>query len=716
MMKQSYIFLSLLICALSSSASAQVTWEPCNNSKVGFSTVESMIALPQGRLFVASAGAYDKYHVGVYRSDDWGKNWTQVLAGVSINSLTRDNLTGMIYATSDSALYRSSDGTSWEQAKNPDAPAKIVSVAIGPDQTLYAASYNSRVYRSTTQGTTWVEITSVLEDKYVLQLVSTPSRIFATSTKGIYESTNRGTTWAKLPNATISARYFKRTPNGTIVGMGTENRNRILDCSSDEGQTWYQSIIPGGIHIFLYALCVDSANNIYVSASNGIFSSRDNGKTWDSVRGAMDFTGHKMESDGEILYMGLRSPRNSATLRGYLIQSPNRGEYWTKEPEWGIGESRVNALHVDPDQAIVAATEHGLYRSHNKGDTWERLGQRDLENVTAYMRTKNGTLFAVDDGSGLFRSKDNGQTWVPVDTNATTIIRGIAETDDGSIFVVKHFTYIYWATTAGLYRSRDDGNSWDSIRNLTRFFDPWPRFNNITAHRNTLYMGVEGDGKPEHPYYVKDTAAIFLTTDWGATWTNSGINTIGRNASVQVNPHTGWVIGGSFLSTDGGSTWDLHEKWDRVQDMQLVARPNALYTFAYCCAPGVSFSDGATWDTIATPGVFGGRFNCGAIDSSGTLYGGSSQWYGVYRATAPTLKVSEPAADTRSRRANQVVSDHLVLPYSSKTPEVYDMLGRPYSCAVNHSGGDMHIDVRALPEGLYFAIGSDVTPFLKRAR
>jgi photosystem II stability/assembly factor-like uncharacterized protein len=681
-----------------------------------------MVALPHGVLFVGSAGKYDTYHIGVFRSEDSGKNWRQMLQGVAIYSLARDNGTGVLYAGSDSEMYRSTDnGESWVHTAVPNAPTQVIAIAVGSDHALYLATKPSRAYRSTSRGDTWVEITSVLEAGQVKSLMAAPSGIYAASTKGLYVSKNRGTTWTQLPAlANMNLTFLTLSPNGMLY-TGAYPQPDFL-CSSDQGVTWYRSeISPPANRNYVFHLCTDSLNYLYAWASLGLYRSEDNGQTWDSIKGAY-YYGYPMftpavsclHSAGATLYMGVDGGPNYS----YVSRSTDGGHSWSDPIGRGIGESIIRSLYVDPDQALVAATDHGLYRTHNKGVSWERLGAAQLEHVLAYVRTAGGSLFASEDTIGLFRSTDNGQTWEANDTAKGTYVEGLAATDDGSIFEVRRRLEIMTGRwIAGLFRSRTNGTTWDSIGSLNNFFNPYRGFLNMAVDHNTLYMAVDRGGFPSVPYFVDDTFPIYRSTDLGTSWSHSGAETIGFGAYVYVNPHTGTIMAGSLWSTDKGESWYRPGLVNITGKPQYVASPHALFAFAFSGPPYYSISDGETWDSIPTAEVFGGRFACGAIDSSGTLYGGSSGSYGVYRTNATLLSVDRSRTAAATGHARLVVTDYLIIPESSgETVEVFDLLGRARPCPIIRTLDGLRIDVHALPEGIYLAQGRQVTIFLKRLR
>ncbi|RNA66823.1 WD40/YVTN/BNR-like repeat-containing protein [Alteribacter keqinensis] len=104
---------------------------------------------------------------------------------------------------------------------------------------------------------------------------------------------------------------------------------------------------------------------------------------------------------------------------GSIVHVVGEGDSWSVN-DVDLEKGDIQSLAVDPySGAIFAGTfDHGLYRSENGGETFERIGEDVLhERVTALHVAPlqgggtYGTLYAGTEPSELYRSADGGETW-----------------------------------------------------------------------------------------------------------------------------------------------------------------------------------------------------------------------------------------------------------------------------------------------------------------
>ena len=223
------------------------------------------------------------------------------------------------------------------------------------------------------------------------------------------------------------------------------------------------------------------------------------------------------------------------TVGGGLNVSADDGETWTHIGTGGRlppAECDVRALTVYPNNParVLAGTDAGVYRTENRGSTWELLDSPmntewparvhrsspkwPLQNVVIWAITidpvEPDTIF-VGTRPGAFRSRDDGKTWDELSLNVRM---------DGPIGTPR--------TTIMLVDPRDHRTIWagtevDAVYRSTNGGDTWARMPEVGPQR----MAGDIHGlviKPGNP------ATTYCTT-----------------------PH------GFSTSTDDGASWDLHE-------------------------------------------------------------------------------------------------------------------------------------------------------------
>ncbi len=228
----------------------------------------------------------------------------------------------------------------------------------------------------------------------------------ATASGGLWKSTNGGSAWAPIfddqPISSIgSLAIAPSDPNVIYVGSGEAN-------------------IRGN-----------------VAAGNGIYVSRDAGKTWT----------HAWKQEGQIGTMAVHPRRAEVAFAAVLGHAfgpnPERGVYRTtdggktwqqvlkKDADTGASDVAIdpNNPHIvfaglwqarrTPWSLTSGGSGSGLYISRDGGDTWTQLTGKGLpEGVwgkvgIAIAPSDSRRVYALieADAGGLFRSDDGGDTW-----------------------------------------------------------------------------------------------------------------------------------------------------------------------------------------------------------------------------------------------------------------------------------------------------------------
>ena len=244
----------------------------------------------------------------------------------------------------------------------------------------------------------------------------------------------------------------------------------------------------------------------------------------------------------------------------------------------------------DPfDQILVGGS---MVKSNNGGNTWSPLFElgaavsvRDVKVDTS----TNRDIVLVATNSGLYRSADDGDTYTAVPTFAGLAVWSIVRTSAGWLASAQPCPAANVGVQCGqvttLYLSGDRGATWAPITNAGNVFS--------LNGRTTLGVGVPGDSVVyAYSSNQTDTAMrdVYRSADGGQTWVANGVNaaeiplnavpTAGGNnmnictaqcwynQSVLVDPtdpsrNTVWIGGTltSAVSTDGGSSWTLKTWW-----------------------------------------------------------------------------------------------------------------------------------------------------------
>jgi len=277
------------------------------------------------------------------------------------------------------------------------------------------------------------------------------------------------------------------------------------------------------------------------------------------------------------------------TVGAGVWHSPNGGEKWRRskmnlpflaEP----GEIQIRALAVYPQDPnrILAGSEMGLYRSEDKGATWDLVESPIEDGVqiwsVAVHPTNPDIIFAGTKPPAVYRSIDGGKHWdklpIPI---AERCFAGAPKVTNIVFDPRDHRSVWVSVEIDGVYCSRDGGDSWTHLPPLG------DNFLNQDVHGLTIGMG-----KPTK-LHATTPDGIWTSTTEGESWTLHGFPRFFERDKIsycrgvalkQDNPDVIFVGNGDFVpgvigaiqrSTDGGQTW---------APAKLSAEPNStIYWF-----------------------------------------------------------------------------------------------------------------------------------------
>ncbi len=319
---------------------------------------------------------------------------------------------------------------------------------------------------------------------------------------------------------------------------------------------------------------------IYASSGGRLRISHDRGHAFSPLGDLRD------SLQGEIAI----SPVHPATLLaglsgGRCALSRDGGATWSL---CAGPAGRVLGFHFDrtgPARAMFAATDQGIWRSDDEGQTWQEktsglpwkemqgfAGGSDAGQGVAVLycavksRDDNGTF-----AGGLYRSKDRGETWqsamgrgLNTETKkadqyaygAISQYRQILTTDarPTTVYAFNTSTGFHPPHSDTVYRSDDGGESWRA----TYFEDPRFKEYNVDPQWITASTGQSWKGG-ETPFGVAicntDPDRVMLVRDEPHITHNGGAHWFAGHTSPapgqKPGPRSAWVCNGLVITT----TW-----------------------------------------------------------------------------------------------------------------------------------------------------------------
>ena len=265
-----------------------------------------------------------------------------------------------------------------------------------------------------------------------------------------------------------------------------------------------------------------------VSASGGLFTTSDTGRTWAPAPGTevlpttscssvcIDYT------NDNIMYLSTGDQNYYSDYYG-IYKTTDGGNTWAPA-NVNIGTRMAVEIIMDPQNhnTLVAATSSGIWKTTNAGASWTQTLSGGTFKSMKQRPGSNNVLYAAT-GTNFYRSTNMGSTWTNI-TAGITLPTGnegirIAVTPADTNIVVLGTTDGY----GQILKSTNGGTSFSNIYSSTTQC--------IVCYDSTITSGSQG-------YYNF----------------NLTINPTDANELLLVS-HCVW------RSTDGGNTWSWRTQW-----------------------------------------------------------------------------------------------------------------------------------------------------------
>ena len=548
-------------------------------------------------VYVAAPGPLwsDSEHRGLYKTVDGGITWEKILYV--------DETTGcadiIIDPENPDVLYASM----WQFRRTP--------------YSFSSGGPGSGLYKSYDGGQTWTKIDKDFTDgdigRICLALApSNPENIYAiveSKTTGLYRSTDAGNTWKRnssTGNVTFRPFYF------SLIMVDPVDPNRIyrpglsLSYSNDGGESFTEASFEGGwVHSDHHALWINPNNpqHLILGTDGGVYLSFDRGNNWLFLKNLPVSQFYHVDYDLEHpynVYGGLqdngswKGPSNSpggienrdwtsiGFGDGFWVHpdlTDNNIVYWQYQggnlyrknlktnvikeikpyPSINDPELRFNwdtpMIPCRTNQTVFYTGSQFLYKTTNKGDSWEKLSPDLTTNDPEKLRQAESGGVTIDNTSAENHCTIFTICESPLDEELIWV-----GTDDGNVQVTEN-----------------GGDDWKNVAKNIPNLPPTTWCSSIEASnfdRKTAYATFDGHRYGDMNVY------IYKTTDLGKTWRSlaaSDINGYAWKIKEDLVNRNLLCLGtefGLFISIDGGYKWaQFKENCPNVCVMDIVIHP-----------------------------------------------------------------------------------------------------------------------------------------------
>ncbi len=578
----------------------------------------------------------DSTERGVYRTDDAGKSWTQVLKGgnpstgcgsMSIDAKHPDTLYASMWdfrrkgwtfrsggdnatAPSASGLFRSDDGgTHWTEITDaansgfPKKPYGRIAVAVAPSDSsvvyAFVESVESALYRSADGGKTWERRDDsqemVWRPFYFANLIVdpvNPDRLFKPDGE-LIQSLDGGKTFASAGGGAHGDFHDvwidPAAPTQVITGddgglwFSKDGGNRWWKANNLPISQFYHVSVDDDDPYHVYGGLQDNSSWVGDSSHpGGITNSR-----WENMFGGDGFWMFADPTDPDYLY---------AEAQGGELGRVNRRTHQIRsiQPQPGYREKlRWNwntPIQLSPNEkGTIYIGAQFLFRSRDHGQTWDRISPDLTTNDAQKQRQEESGGITVDNSAAEMHTTIYAISESPKDGKVIWV-----GTDDGNVQV-----------------TRDGGKTWTNVTSRAGVPpNSWVSYVSASpSDAGVAYVAFDRHAMGEMG------PMIYRAVDYGAKFEPlvtpdqpKGLR--GYAHVVKEDPVTRGILYagtefGLWISIDGGVTWAQFKGGDfpavAVRDLAVQPRDNDLVVATH--GRGIWIIDDLTPLRALTPAV-----------------------------------------------------------------------------------------------------------------
>jgi photosystem II stability/assembly factor-like uncharacterized protein len=628
-----YITSHVLIPAesgISKSEDGGLTWHD-SSTGIGNGDAGDLVIDPaDSRILYVSAGAT----AGLFRSGDRAASWQPVslpdggtLTGAILIGSTAPSI---VYVQTGTGIYRGVDPVEvWTRA-DAGLPPNSILLAIDPSkaETLYAATPDGQIYRSTDAGDHWLPFSSEgLPGQVPFLLAISPdgSSLHAATASGVFNFDTFGAGPCSLDSETLclNGGRFEVRAEWNALRNHWSGAGKSHPLAADTGAFWF--FTANNLELMVKVVDGRAVNGKFWVFAGGLSNVQYSITVRDTQTGDIRFYQNPQDQltsfadtsafDGggaasAVLPAGVGQWTTSGPVSGVVsalaiaptdsrellasvpldavYRSVDAGTSWARTSvTTPHGKALVafdplnssSAYALVPDFQFPYTTQSFLFHSTDAGESWTKAGgplptggPTGLAVVHGSPSTMYVSASAAQFGTGMFKSSDGGNTWGKVaDPNSPYAETVVVDPEDPLV--------LYASSVTGVYRSSDGGLSWLP-----------------TSLSDGLVYRILVGSSPGRIVYAGGDLGIYRSLDRGGHWARADHGLPSRSSLLALDPRSAFTVYSSSVESGVQVSTDAGDHWSPLPDSDL---PGGLLVNALTVS-----SDGLDLHAATTDGVF----------------------------------------------------------------------------------------------------------------
>lgn len=352
--------------------------------------------------------------------------------------------------------------------------------------------------------------------------------------------------WRQKNNVKASRNTTLSLPTSNWQPVGPFSHTNTGSWSSGQGRVNIVHVDPS------------NPNTLYLGApAGGVWKSIDNGTTWTPLTDELPqigVSGIAVDySNSNVIYISTGDKDAGDSYSVGVYKSIDGGLTWDATGVMGTsnpGRAGDIIIHPTNNQILWCATNNGIYKTTNAGNSWTRVQIGDFSQGNIRLKSDDPTtLFAVTKNK-FYKSTNSGDSFTTISSglplNSGRLVMDVTPANPNYIYILSANKDTY--DMQGIYRSTDAGISWEKTSsNETStgdVFEGQQAWFDLTiavspSNANEIYTGCLNVWKSSNG--GASVAKInSWSNPWGASYTHADVHYLGFHGTKL------------FAGTDGG--------------------------------------------------------------------------------------------------------------------------------------------------------------------